>query len=325
MFSFSKEAQRVDTIGMWDGELYDSLNSDEILNKKLGKLGLAVTKLLGSGSWGDAFLLSNGNVLKITKDKTEAQSAAYLKGKNLKYVYHVFDVFKFKNTSKIYFIVQERLSKLSKDLNSSIEWMTTEVPRLKEFMQSTEKDVHDISTGLYELNKLGIAFYDVHPGNIMMRGNDYVIIDIGQSKSPVGNIQIYEYKKGSIRKEMKKQITEKREISSILEKIIQQIYKTNDLEGAKTLMIEFINNSNIKDIDKKKMTQMVDTLKTVAAVQLYATNAMLKYEGMGTGYTEKNQRKLDVKESVKKSLKPLIESIIKEVNRLSCKSKLIIK
>jgi len=79
-------------------------------SNKLAAMGYNIEKKLGSGHYGNAFLLDNGRVLKVTRDDTEAKSANIVKNKhNLYNIYKVYRVFKFKSISKLYFIEQERL------------------------------------------------------------------------------------------------------------------------------------------------------------------------------------------------------------------------
>ena len=80
----------------------------------------SVSKFLGVGSRGIAFALSNGNVLKLTDDRTEASASATLKGKSLKNVVSIYDVFQL-GELPIYGIVQERI----KPLKSSYKRLVT--------------------------------------------------------------------------------------------------------------------------------------------------------------------------------------------------------
>jgi len=68
---------------------------------------------------------------------------------------------------------------------------------------------------------------------------------------------------------------------SVLEKIIQKVYSTNDLEEGKKLMSGFISETKIKDTDKNKMLYEIENIPTITRLQFYATNAMFKFEGLG--------------------------------------------
>jgi serine/threonine protein kinase len=179
---------------------------EDSVEKKLEQYNYKLTELLGTGSYGSAYKLSNGNVMKITGDKTEARSASYIKGKHLKHVYEVYDVFQFKTLPYKWFIETELLTPLSDSETQklegsaiagedtrSIKYWFNQLDKLKENYGEIPKIAMDIAYGLLELNKLGIEFGDTHAGNIMKRHNgDYVIIDIGQSRSPEGQIKVLE-------------------------------------------------------------------------------------------------------------------------------------
>lgn len=133
----------------------------------------------------------------------------------------------------------------------------------------------------------------------------------------------------------KKTLNEKKQISSFLEKIIQDVYAAKQAPEAKKILVDYISKSKIKSTDKNKMLYNLDRLNTLTAIQQYATNALLKYEGLGLSglkgskgpklpkdkdekydpdYTDPaGGHGLHSHESVvRKSLKPLIESIIRE-------------
>lgn len=76
-------------------------------------------------------------------------------------------------------------------------------------------------------------------------------------------------------------LIEKRQVQSVIEKIIQQIYHSKTVKEAKSLFREFLEARKIKPVDKQKMLQKLDYLRSLLDVQQYATNAMLKFEGLG--------------------------------------------
>lgn len=69
-------------------------------------------------------------------------------------------------------------------------------------------------------------------------------------------------------------------IKSILENICQEVWQESDLNKAKTIVINFIESRNIKDIDKKRMKQTVDVIVSKRKLDQYIANSLLQFEGM---------------------------------------------
>jgi len=81
--------------------------------KKLNKLGIKASpnmKRLGGGKMGFAYDLGD-SVLKLTRDKYEANAAKRIEGKKLRNVYEIYAVYEL-NDSGIYVIHQEKLNPL---------------------------------------------------------------------------------------------------------------------------------------------------------------------------------------------------------------------
>lgn len=73
----------------------------------------------------------------------------------------------------------------------------------------------------------------------------------------------------------------KAEIRSGLEKVIQQAWAEKNLDLAKKMVVDFLQESKIKDEDKKKMIYVIQTeIKNKYKFDYYLTNALLKFEGM---------------------------------------------
>lgn len=71
------------------------------------------------------------------------------------------------------------------------------------------------------------------------------------------------------------------EIKSVLNGIVTDIYSAKTVKEAKELFVKFVDATKIKDTDKKKMLAEVEKLTTLRQIQMYTTNAMFKYEGLG--------------------------------------------
>ena len=70
-------------------------------------------------------------------------------------------------------------------------------------------------------------------------------------------------------------------IISTLAQIAEEVFKTTDVEQAKSLFTEHISQTKIKTEDKNKMIVEMAKLNNITAVHRYVANALLKYEGMG--------------------------------------------
>ena len=73
------------------------------------------------------------------------------------------------------------------------------------------------------------------------------------------------------------------QIKSIFEQIAEQVFKMTDATKAKTFIVEFINEKNINDEDKRTILNNVENLKSIAQIQRYICNSLLQYEGLGVG------------------------------------------
>lgn len=71
------------------------------------------------------------------------------------------------------------------------------------------------------------------------------------------------------------------EIKSVLNGIVTDIYSASTVKEAKELFIKFVDATKIKETDKKKMLMEVERMTTLRQIQMYTTNAMFKYEGLG--------------------------------------------
>lgn len=187
------------------GNVPESLKRWEEL---LRKNGLVPNGTLGKGNHGVAFSLPDGRVLKLTDDISEARSSYHIKGKHLKHVVRIDDVFQLPG-SKRFLIVQERLKPMSDaesqdffDVAQMLQaakvgqaLLDGDYPRIVRKVEhlygEDEATAFDDTMRqfqmpqiLRELHTNGIEFLDFHPGNLMKRGTDYVVIDLGLSRSP---------------------------------------------------------------------------------------------------------------------------------------------
>jgi cytidyltransferase-like protein len=166
-------------------------------------------KVLGHGGHGVALDVGAGKVLKITDDALEAKASNHIKGKKLKHVVQIYDVFQLPN-SKYYGIYQEKLKPISDYDKKEMDLVTDLLQACKageailsgdyqkvldqvranikdrdvqKLMDSQMRDLQ-LPEIFKELHDNHIEFLDYHQENLMMRGNDYVVIDLGLSQSP---------------------------------------------------------------------------------------------------------------------------------------------
>lgn len=192
-------------------------NAEKLAKKGID---VSKAKALGKGTQGTAFDIGGGKVLKVTKDAKEAQASNKIKGQKLKYVANILDVFRFKDVNA-YGILQEKLSPLSdsekKDFNQKLVWTGLPVwlksantwddaiekvfnyvekkkakgdvqsPEGKRIIQWTDQFVdsleseYNVKGSWEELKGKGVSFSDYQADNLMKRGSEFVLIDIGLS------------------------------------------------------------------------------------------------------------------------------------------------
>lgn len=73
----------------------------------------------------------------------------------------------------------------------------------------------------------------------------------------------------------------KYKITSTLTTICQEIWSNPSLEQGKNTMIEYVNSTGIKDVDKKRIISAVNTCATKRRLDQYVANSILMFEGMG--------------------------------------------
>jgi serine/threonine protein kinase len=206
---------------------FSSVKIEDVLKKWRGQLreyGIIIRMQLGAGTNGIAYEVAGDKVFKVTVDKDEAQASQHLIGKKLKNVCEFYKVFQF-DAMGYYGILEERLDKVPsfgptsffKDLLdydqiqqtvvaysegeitdqdlynefiAALEEIGTRKFAVDEYWSVAKKGLIDVANGLKELKQNGIKYHDVYSDNIMRRDNrDFVIIDLGYSKSAVANIE----------------------------------------------------------------------------------------------------------------------------------------
>ena len=69
-------------------------------------------------------------------------------------------------------------------------------------------------------------------------------------------------------------------IESTLTNIAEQVFSATNVEQAKTIALDFLKESKIKEEDRVKMISEIETKKDLVKLQIYIANALLKFEGL---------------------------------------------
>lgn len=73
----------------------------------------------------------------------------------------------------------------------------------------------------------------------------------------------------------------KKQINSIFNKHFNDLMEITNSEDLKNRVLEIVNGSSIKPLDKRKIVLDITPLGTTKSLQIYLTNSMLKYSGLG--------------------------------------------
>jgi hypothetical protein len=73
----------------------------------------------------------------------------------------------------------------------------------------------------------------------------------------------------------------KKQINSIFNKHFNDLMEITNSEDLKNRVLEIVNGSSIKPLDKRKIVIDVMPLGTTKSLQVYLANSMLKYSGLG--------------------------------------------
>lgn len=74
-----------------------------------------------------------------------------------------------------------------------------------------------------------------------------------------------------------------RQLTSTLDTIATQVFEAKTLDQAKTICLDYLKESKIKESDRLKMISEIEKIKHLHKIQLYIANALLKFEGLGVG------------------------------------------
>jgi len=72
---------------------------------------------------------------------------------------------------------------------------------------------------------------------------------------------------------------------STLTNITEQVYKATSLNEAKTAMVDYLKTTRVKDANK--MIQTATKINSLAKLQEYFTNCLLRFEGLSVNSYQK--------------------------------------
>jgi len=195
-------------------DIYDlSYQSDALFKMTKVKFPRPPAKRLGHGTKGAAYDLGGGKIAKITEDATEAKASSVIAGSKVPGVWNMDGVYKSEFFDTTYYVIIGEKLKDNKSKAGHIEEALLDVfdgilntydsykmsefytdRRIKKLESEIGKfdaalfpelndDVLAIARGMNNLRRVGIKYRDLHSGNIMFRGNNPVIIDLGYSNA----------------------------------------------------------------------------------------------------------------------------------------------
>lgn len=200
------ELELYQTIYNWfdpeeDGVLESFIgNRDPIeLSRKIAKTILnwkdvKFRRKLGAGTMGVAWLTSDNNVFKLTLDSDEANNANIIKGSNHPNIFSVLDVVQL-GRLPIYAILQEYAGKPLQDpemidkIDEIYDKVHTTDQMIKMYSKLNDERFSDIVDGLKWLKSKGISHYDVHSNNVLVKGNNLILIDLGVAESKPSGVK----------------------------------------------------------------------------------------------------------------------------------------
>jgi len=68
---------------------------------------------------------------------------------------------------------------------------------------------------------------------------------------------------------------------STLTSVIQTVWSMTSIGESKEFIIDYLNSTQIKKLDKNVMIETINNCKTKTKLDFYLTNCMFKFEGLG--------------------------------------------
>jgi len=173
-------------------EYGDYVPEEESLNERLmDTYGVSIINDIGQGDSGIAYLLSDGNVLKITTNSQEGQVADYIKNNPNPHIIGYKDVWKEKD---LYYIIMEKIDEMVSDnveLTSFFEHLNDLMDRYKCYNPQCAYNLIAKETSIPEdkknvlleylmyLSSVPLKIFDfLNPNNIGIKNGRLIFFDI---------------------------------------------------------------------------------------------------------------------------------------------------
>jgi len=111
-----KKREIAEDISQFEGQ------EQEIANKLAKHFNIGKMAPLGSGTKGYAYYIPNNKVLKITTDKTEAAESFKIKGKKLKNISNIYDVYALHGRYEGFYVIISELLDKTEDIDNGEDW-----------------------------------------------------------------------------------------------------------------------------------------------------------------------------------------------------------
>lgn len=167
------------------------------------KISVDRCKELGGGAYGSVFQINENTVLKVSEDRSEINTMNIVKNNPTPYIVKVLDVFRCRIANRVrYFIVEEKLREATlpwKDFADYAMYPTDDAIITKRTVKKAKTNppielshlTKTLPCQFKWLEKIAdyfdthkIKFSDIHCNNIMRRGRQHVLIDLGVARAP---------------------------------------------------------------------------------------------------------------------------------------------
>jgi len=187
---------------LYDKKTYDRYHEDYYTPDGIGRIDKylkepyinnKINDYIGAGSYGIAYQLDNGNVLKVTTEKDEFKNSQKLMSNPCPGVVNVFNSKIIQETPKpVYAIEIEKVTPLSieqRNLYDHVEYFAEETDRLyetselQEFKKWYSPEAEEMYLKLRDMfihiESSGWQIHDVHAENVGIRNGEFVVLDLG--------------------------------------------------------------------------------------------------------------------------------------------------